>query len=183
MTTRRNGPLTPRMRRLWTVQQVDVTTPAATVGQSGQGSQTLGSAFTSNTSITLRNATVARTFIKGFAREATVATTPTEVELCLGIGIFQNTLDPGEFPSVGLGVGDYFVRDCRRVLEPQSATGTLLMQPEAAGPNIGGIYDIDGKSKRKIRREAEGPTIVAQKDVVTEFDITLFLSITILWLY
>ena len=179
MTTRNRSPVTPRKRRLWTVQNVALTLTAAAAGTGSQAIVDLGGAFTSSTGLALRNATVARTFIKGFALE-TFVVSPVAFQLCLGLMVAQSTLDAGEFPSIGTGRGDYFVRDCRSSFEPAAAPSIVL--PEGV-PNGGGNYDIDGKSKRMIRREFEAPFVVAQKDVATEADVVLNLGITLLWLY
>jgi len=166
----------------WSCQSVNLILPAASVGTGSQATQALGGRFVAITGEALRDVTISRVFIKGFAQE-TGTLTDINTTLELGMILKETTLDAGEFPDIGFGFGDYFVRDCRDVKEPSGVAPNTIMDPAAAGPNIGGVYDIDGKSKRRIGRQFEDLWIVGQKDTITNANVVMRLSVTILWKY
>ena len=176
----RSRTLTPRKRRLWTTDAVELTLAAGDVGVASQKVEAIGASFTASTSMTLRNATIGRVFMKGLWVEGSEAVTPTDCVLGVGMIVAQATLDATEFPSLNIGIGDYFLRDVRTVFENSGNDGG---PHPLGGRNTGGSVDIDGKSQRLIRRESETPFVVVQKTDVVEFDFTLTVAVTVLWLY
>ena len=184
MNSHRSSPrvLTPRRKRLWTVESVSASIAAATVGNASQVSQNLGTAFESQSGMNLREATVGRVFING-VYSMVPASSPTQVTIGMGLIVGQDTLDNLEFPSIVTGSGDYFVRDVRTAMEPDdNVAGARPLEPHGVS-NGGGSVLIDGKSKRTVKRLGETVWWVAQKVDAIEQPLDIDVAVTILWLY
>ena len=184
MTTRKNGPrvLTPRKKRLWTVQTITMGLVAGNVDVAFQRSVDVGAVFATQTGLVLRDATVGRVFING-VYSMIPAASPVVVSLFFGLIVGQDTLVVTDFPDLSLGSGDYFVRDARTALEvDDNIPGDRPLEPQGIH-NGGGSIMVDGKSKRTVRRVGEIVFMVAQKNVATEQVINLSAELTILWLY
>ncbi len=180
-TTRRSQVRTPRKDRMWVVSTSASTILAAGVGTAGAVTS-IGNAFESQSGRNLRGVTISTIYLKGFATEQTQAATPVPFQLGLGLMIAPEGMDSIDFPSILTGGGDYFLRDVREVHETGDATIPRFLLPSQAGDNVGGIYNIHNKSMRKINRQTDQVFIVFQKDTVTEFDVNLFISLTVLYL-
>ncbi len=181
-TTRRNGPVTARKKRLWAIKEADITLAAASVGVASQAIVNIGTQFTTQSDINLRGATVGRVFINGVI-SSIPASTPGTLSVGFGLIVAHTALGAGEFPNLLAGSGDYFVRDARSILEvDDNVPGNRPYEPHGVA-NGGGSIMIDGKSKRMVGRLGETVFFVGQKDTVSEQPVKIAVTITILYLY
>ncbi len=183
MTQRnRTRVMTPRKRRLWTVRTIAEGLVAASVGTASQLVVNVGTSFTSATDLTLREATVGRSFLNGVMHMIPAAT-PTNVGISMGLIVAHAGLVATAFPNIALGEGDYFVRDCRQALEvDDNIPASRPLEPHGVS-NGGGSVMIDGKSKRTVKRVGDTVFFVVQKDAAVEQDIQIDICLTTLWLY
>ncbi len=171
-----------RRDRMWVITPFTLTLGAANVSTASQAVGLMGTSFESQADRALRGVTLSTMYVKGFWAEATVAASPIAFGVQMGVIVANLGLDAGDYPDLSTGDGDYLLRDCREVREASASATDLILEPSRAGDNIGGPVNIHNRSQRRISRVGEGVSLVVQKDAATEFNITLNVYVTALYL-
>ena len=180
MTTRNRA---PRRERVFTTTEIALTLAAGNVsGASQQISNQMTSDFESRTGRTARDITVGRVWITGLWFTLATVTTPVLIGLALGMGIFTEGIDAGDFPDLQSHQGDWFVHRTWRLTDRTSATANPTpLDPDDNVGNSASI-SIDNRSMRKLGRQSDDLFLVITKDVVTEENIQLHCDVTVMWL-
>ena len=128
----------------------------------------------------LRNATVARIWVRGLVFHNVTVTTVTEYGFFVGAIVLTENVEDVDFPEISLHAGDWMLHDAR-VLRDTTGTVPQLQIPSGVY-KTGSSFDIDNRSKRLIRRDTDKLFIVVAKDVATEEPILADLRVTVMWL-
>jgi len=175
MTTRNKGPRRPR---LWTTIAPTITLLAAQTGVASQSFLGLGGPYTTATGRELQSGvTIARVFCNLLVEEVSPATSAVTFCLAVGVGVFTQNIDAGDFPDLELHEGDWFLHDVRPFAERKTSLENRLVHPTTKAQ-----YQLETRAQRKINRRDETPFLLMQKDAVTDFDIVVTACVTILWL-
>ena len=169
---------TPHRGRLWTTEHTELTLAAAAVGIAGTAGRDLGARFTLKAGRDLLNVTAARAYVKGYIAELTIAVSPRDFQLSTGILRAIESLDFDDFPDLAAHDGDLMLHESR-VLAERATTLSDRCEPSGLG---GCNYQVETRSMRKLDRKGDTLWFCAQKDVATEFDIFVRVTITVLWL-
>ena len=166
MVTRR-----ARRRRIWTNDHSTIT--VGTLGVPGQIFRHVDANVLLNTSLaSMFGSTVARTHTCVLIDSSTNTGT-TLMKAYLGMGVFPQGMDNGDFPDLEQYNGDYFAWECFSFQMP-GAANTLVLPSEAA------FTRQDYRSMRKIPRTEERVNVVLQIDA-TEI-VRFHLQIAMLFL-
>jgi len=181
MTMRNRRVVAPRKGRFWTTATTTLTLAAAAVGGASQKSFIISSVFVTNTGRNVYNVTLSRLFLRGLYHTIAIVTTPVVVGVTLGVGVFAQNIDDIDFPNLASHAGNWMLHDVRQLREREA--GNAVPNPmEPTGTLAGSNVDLVGSSMRKIGNVQDVPFLVLEKDVATEEDILLKVSITALWL-
>jgi len=178
MTTRTRA---PRRGRLWTCDFIELNLAAGSVGNGSQeASFQPATTYRARTGLagSFGGVTVGRVFMKGWWTQEAVATTPVWGSYTVGMGFFPSRLLDTDFPDLASHDGDYFLHDCRALLEAEATNDVLFPRVTAAGSGL----DLDNRSMRKAGRQDDQLFVVAQKSVVTEQQVSLRVAVTVLWI-
>ncbi len=181
MTMRRSR--SERRERIFTTTETALTLTAAGTSISGQQiSQQTSADFELRTGRTLRNATVARIWINGLWFTVAAVTTPVIIGLVIGMGVFQESLDAGDFPDLSIHKSSWMLHRTWRLTELDSSdTLPRPLFPNAGSGNSCQIV-LDNRSMRRIERDGEKLFLVIQKDIATEEAIQFHVDVTVMWL-
>ena len=153
---------------------------AGQTGVSSQQSQDLTDALATKLAITPGKMTAMRAWVNGLYVTSTAVTTPVIGEYTLGIGVFTQEIDNGDFPNLELHDGPWMLHDARRLVDRNA--GVLLEGLEPANTVGGSCLQLTTRSARKLERVRDRLFMVVQKDRATEETVTLSCSVTVMWL-
>ncbi len=168
--------------RLWTTSFFELQLLAAASGQSGQKRTDMSNEFITKTGRNLYNVTASRIWLNGVWRWGTTTGAVTPIWGTYTVGILRGTslLDAVDIPDIGKHNGDLMLHDQRVLLENSEGVITPLV-PASAGL-AGSVLQLQSKGQRKLARETDTIFLVGAKSSVTEQDVALTCSVTILWL-
>ena len=179
MTTRNRA---PRRGRVFTTTQVSLTLVAGDISTASQQSTNqMTSDFETRTGRLARGVTVARIWIRAFYFTLAVITAPSLAQYSLGMGIFTQGIDNGDFPDVDGHVGDWMVHDARTLTDLAISTAPTPLVPND-GSGAGSSVVIDNRSMRKLPRVSDDLFLVLQKASTTEDNIQFRAAVTVMWL-
>ncbi len=180
--TMRHRPRIERKDSVFTTSSMTFTLPAAatTVATGGLVSgDDPSDVFEARTGKSLRNATVARIWLRGLWVTIAAVTTPVIGNYFLGAIVLTEKVEDVDFPELATHAGDWMLHDARTLLE---STGTAPVQLRPINGPGGAMVDLDNRSKRLIRRDTDKLFIAAAKSVATEEDIVFRGQVTVMWL-
>ncbi len=166
---------------MFTTTNVAFTLVAGDTGVASQESNiSISSDFETKSGRSLRGVTLARLWVRGLYFTQAVVTTPVVSSYFMGVGIFTQGVDDGDFPNLETHDGDWMLHDARVLIDTSVSTDANALNPEA--PAAGSNVVIDNRSMRKIMRDTEAVFVVMQKGSVTEDNILWKGEITAMWL-
>ena len=182
MTMRNRRPQVPRMAKVFTTTEVALTLVAANISVSSQQlTNQMTSDYESLTGKAARNVSVGRVWVTGLWFTLAVVSTPVLMGLSMGMGIFTQNTDAGDFPDLATHKGDWFLHRTWRLTDRGSATANPTpLQPEDSPGNSSG-FGIDNRTGRKIPRQSDDLFLMIQKDIATEENIQLHCDVTVMW--
>ena len=143
-----------RRRRLWTSQNAEVT--LSTGGVAGQIALGLDTDFIASTGLaSMFGCTVVRTFLRGYIRSGD--STVSDMAAFIGLGVFPNGIDQGDYPDLNVREGDWFGYLALPFLT--SGVAVKPVQPEEAA-----YFTAEFRSARKIGL-GETLTLVIQQTI------------------
>ena len=143
-----------RRRRIWTSQSFGLS--VTTAGVPGQTRLNVGTNYLASAGIaSMAGITIAHTHIAGVIESAADNAGVQTENLIVGLGIFPNGMDAGDFPALDFYNGDWFGYGHVPMRMP-GVIGTLVLPEQSAK------FSFEYRSQRKVPRNDESPFLVLQ---------------------
>ncbi len=155
---------------------------AATSGKGSQEHADLSSSLETRIGAVPRNYTAMRVWVNGYYNTTGVVTTPVNGAYSIGAGVFTEDIDDTNFSDLAQHEGSWMLHDSRRLTEVAGGTAGLFTPLLPDGVPGGSMLHLDTRSKRKLSRTNEKLFLVLQKSQVTEENINISMSVTVMWL-
>ena len=161
-----------------TQQSGDISLGASEVNKASQAGLDASDEFLTQSGLaTLNGVTLARTFIKGIIISA-AATTPTVFSAGIAVMVLSEDILDVDVPSVMQHQGKPQLSWIARLLEPTSADVSTQLHPLPLT-----ALALDSRAQRKMEGTDTKVRVMGAKDGATEFDVTIVIAVTCLWLY
>ncbi len=135
--------------------------------------------FEIRTGRSLRNATAARIWLRGYWFHTVTVTAPSRFGAFLGAIVLTEKVEDVDFPELKDHAGDWMLHDGRVLQDSPDTVPQICLPNNTTG---GAVLDLDNRSKRLVRRDTDKLFIAAAKDTVTEETISVDLRLTVMWL-
>ena len=160
-----------RRRRVWT--SADGVLAVISSGIAGQKISEISQNLQTTLGIAqLSGFTVGRTHLCVQAKGAANNTVITQQRVFLGLGVFPQAMDEGDFPDLETYQGDYFGYECMTF--QGSGTANKPVEPESAG-----FLRADYRSMRKIPN-GEAIFLVIQQTGADDYDFNFVASMLLM---